>query len=99
MGAAGTVGGGGVGAEAIFATLAGGPARRYDDMAVLGTATLGFALGIDTVEGAKHLRRAEAGAVVGLAMTVPLAILLVGAPVALAIALLLWVARRVMGTS
>jgi hypothetical protein len=59
-----------VGAERIFATLTGGPARRYDDLAVLTTATLGFALGIDTVEGSKHLRRAEAGAAVGLA-TVP----------------------------
>ncbi|MGH7535387.1 MAG: putative transposase, partial [Gemmatimonadales bacterium] len=64
-----------VGAEAIFATLAGGPARRYDDMAVLCTATLGFALGIDTVEGAKHLRRGEAGVAVGLAMTPELATL------------------------
>jgi len=57
----------GVGAEGIFATLTGGPARRYDDLAVLRTATVGFALGIDTVEGSKHLRRAEAGAAVGLA--------------------------------
>src|SRR5664279_3569986 len=40
-----------VGAEGIFATLTGGPARRYDDLAVLTTATLGFALGVDTVEG------------------------------------------------
>src|SRR6266545_6428283 len=55
-----------VGAEAVFATLTGGPARRYDDLAVLTTATVGFALGIDTVEGSKHLRRAEAGAAVGL---------------------------------
>ena len=55
-----------VGAEAIFAPLAGGPARRYDDLAVLCTATLGFAWGIDTIEGAKHLRRAEAGAAIGL---------------------------------
>ncbi len=55
-----------VGAEAVFATVTGGPARRYDDLAVLTTATLGFALGIDTVEGSKHLRRAEAGAAVGL---------------------------------
>src|SRR5680860_1185054 len=55
-----------VGAEAIFATVTGGPARRYDDLAVLSTATLGFALGIDTVEGAKHLRRAEAGPALGL---------------------------------
>ena len=57
-----------VGAEAIFATVAGGPARRYDDLTVLTTATVGFALGIDTVEGAKHLRRADAGAAVGAAM-------------------------------
>ena len=55
-----------VDAQAIFATLAGGPARRYDDLGVLSTATLGFALGIDTVEGAKHLRRGEAGAALGL---------------------------------
>ncbi|MGB8383933.1 MAG: hypothetical protein WCG47_22255, partial [Dermatophilaceae bacterium] len=57
-----------VGAEAIFATVTGGPARRYDDLAVLSTATFGFALGIGTVEGAKHLRRAEAGAALGLAV-------------------------------
>ena len=55
-----------VGAPAIFATLTGGPTRRYDDLAVLSTATLGFALGVGTVEGAKHLRRGEAGAAVGL---------------------------------
>jgi transposase len=55
-----------VGAAAVFATLTGGPARRYDDLAVLTTATLAFALGADTVAGTKHLRRAEAGAAVGL---------------------------------
>ena len=55
-----------VGTEAIFASLTGGPARRYDDLAVLSSAMLGFALGIDTVEGSKHLRRADAGAAVGL---------------------------------
>jgi len=38
-----------VGAKAIFATLTGGPARRYDDLAVLRTATVGFALGAGTV--------------------------------------------------
>jgi len=64
-----------VGAEAIFATLTGGPARRYNDLAVLSTATLGFAWGIDTVEGAKHLRRAEAGAALGLAVIPELATL------------------------
>ncbi len=53
----------------IFATLTGGPARRYGDLCVLTTATLGFALGAGTVEAAKHLRRAEAGAAVGLAAT------------------------------
>ena len=56
-----------VGAQTIFATLTGGPARRYDDLAILSTATLGFALGIDTLEGAKHLRRAEAGTALGVA--------------------------------
>src|SRR5450756_3095670 len=55
-----------VGAAGVFATLTGGPARRYDDLAMLTTATLAFALGVDTVEGTKHLRRAEAGAAVGL---------------------------------
>jgi hypothetical protein len=35
----------------------------------------------------------------GVVMIVPVAILLVGAPVALAIALAVWVARTVMGTS
>src|SRR5664280_1361772 len=56
-------------------TFTGGPARRYDDLAVLTTATLGFALGVDTVEGTKHLRRTEAGAAVGLAMVPQLATL------------------------
>jgi transposase len=64
-----------VGVEAIFASLTGGPARRYDDLAVLSTAALGFALGVDTVEGAKHLRRAEAGPVVGLSRIPELATL------------------------
>ena len=59
-----------VGAEALFARVTGGPARRYDDLAVLTTATLGFALGAGTVEGTKHMRRAEAGAALGL-VTIP----------------------------
>jgi transposase len=57
-----------VGAQGIFATLTGGPARRYSDLGVLTTAILGFALGAGTVEGTKHLRRGEAGAAVGLAL-------------------------------
>ncbi len=59
-----------VGTESIFATLSGGPARRYDDQGILTAATLGFALGAGTVEGFKHLRRADAGAAVGLT-TIP----------------------------
>jgi hypothetical protein len=58
-----------VGAQGIFATLAGGPARRYGDLSVLMTATLCFALGAGTLEETKHLRRGEAGAAVGLAVT------------------------------
>jgi transposase len=58
-----------VGAQGIFAMLTGGPARRYGDLGVLTTATLGFALGAGTVEGTKHLRRVEAGAAVGLTAT------------------------------
>ena len=64
-----------VGAQAIFATLTGGPARRYGDLSVLTSATLGFALGAGTVEGTKHLRRADAGAAVALAVTPQLATL------------------------
>jgi len=64
-----------VDAANIFATVTGGPARRYDDLGVLSTATLGFALGTATVEATKHLRRAEAGPAVGLAMIPELATL------------------------
>jgi len=64
-----------VGAEDVFGTLTGGPARRYNDLAVLTTATLGFALGADTVEGTKHLRRADAGATAGLGVAPQLATL------------------------
>ena len=64
-----------VGAQAIFAALTGGPARRYGDLSVLTSATLGFALGAGTVEGTKHLRRADAGAAVALAVTPELATL------------------------
>ena len=64
-----------VGAQAIFAALTGGPARRYGDLSVLTSATLGFALGAGTVEGTKHLRRADAGAAVALAVTPQLATL------------------------
>jgi transposase len=55
-----------VGAEDIFSTLSGARSRRYDDLSVLATGVMGFALGIDTVEGSKHLRRADAGVLVGV---------------------------------
>ncbi len=64
-----------VGAETIFATLAGAPARRYDNLAVLTSATLGFALGSGTIEGFKHLRRAELGPTAGIIMAPELATL------------------------
>ena len=65
----------GVGVERIFAALKGAPARRYDDVAVLMCATVGFALGIDTVEGAKHLRRGDAGSALGVTVIPQLATL------------------------
>ena len=64
-----------VGTAQVFASLTGGPARRYDDLSVLTTATLAFALGIPAVEGTKHLRRADAGAATGLDLTPQLATL------------------------
>jgi transposase len=56
------------GAAAMFASVSGGPARRYDDVAVLTSATLCFALGVGSVEGVKHLSRGQVGPVVGLAV-------------------------------
>ena len=44
-------------------------------------------------------RLMDAIQLLGVVLSVPVAILLVGAPVALAIALLLWLARSVLGTS
>ena len=64
-----------VDAEAVFATLTGGPARRYDDYAILSTATVGFALGAGTIEGVKHLRRGQAGPALGVAAIPELATL------------------------
>jgi len=56
-----------VGASSILAPPAGAKRSRYDDLAVLTAATVAFALGAGTIEGAKHLRRTEAGAVLGIA--------------------------------
>jgi len=56
-----------LGAAGVFAGAAAGGPRRYHDVAVLGAATFGFALGSGTVEGMKHLARSDAGALVGIA--------------------------------
>src|SRR5450756_2913753 len=63
----------------------GGTARRspkqsnlyedYFEEARHDAAASGFALGVDTVEGTKHLRRADAGAAVGLGVAPQLATL------------------------
>jgi len=55
-----------VDAQSIFSSLTGARSRRYDDLSVLTSAVMGFALGIDTVEGSKHLYRHDAGVLVGL---------------------------------
>lgn len=55
-----------VGAKDIFSSLVGERSRRYDDLSVLASAVMGFSLGIDTIEGAKHLRRSDAGILVGV---------------------------------
>ena len=59
-----------VSAEKVYATLAGARARHYDDLAILTTATLGFALNVGTMEGFKHARRSELGPAAGVE-TVP----------------------------
>jgi hypothetical protein len=41
----------------------------------------------------------DAVQLLGLALSVPIAILIIGAPIALAVAFLLWVARMVVGSS
>jgi hypothetical protein len=56
----------GVGAAEILASPADAKRSRYDDLAVAFSATLAFALGAGTIEGTKHLRRAEVGAVLGI---------------------------------
>jgi len=43
-----------------------GAARNYDASSLVLASTFGFALGIGSLEGAKHLRASDAGALVGL---------------------------------
>ena len=56
-----------LGTAEVFSAAGAGRAGRYDDGAVLGATTFGFALGSNTIEGIKHLARPDAGAIVGLA--------------------------------
>ena len=53
-----------VGFEDVFAGVVGGPARRFDDLSVLAAAVFGFALGASSLEGIKHLGRADLGGLV-----------------------------------
>lgn len=55
-----------LGAEEILRALPQGAARRYDAGALVLCSAFAFSLGISSLEGAKHLRSADAGALVGL---------------------------------
>ena len=55
------------GVPQTFASLRTLTGRVADDAALLTAVTLSFGLGISSLEGAKHLNRAEAGALAGLA--------------------------------
>jgi len=55
-----------LGTDDVCSSLPTGAARRYDATALLSSSTFGFALGISSLEGAKHLRQRDAGALVGL---------------------------------
>ena len=55
-----------LGAEEVLSALPARAARRYDASALVLCTTFAFALGISSLEGAKHLRAQDAGALVGL---------------------------------
>ncbi len=55
-----------LGVDEVLAALPAGPSRRYDATSLVLSTSLGFSLGISSLEGAKHLRVADAGALVGL---------------------------------
>jgi hypothetical protein len=55
-----------LGVAEVLGGLGVGPARRYDATSLVLSSVFGFALGISSVEGAKHLRVADAGALVGV---------------------------------
>ncbi len=54
-----------LGVSEVLAGLPVGPARRYNAASLVLSAVFGFALGISSLEGAKHLRVSDAGALVG----------------------------------
>ncbi|MGH9088561.1 MAG: putative transposase [Acidimicrobiales bacterium] len=54
-----------LGIDAVLASLASRPAQRYDTASLVLAATLGFSLGTSSLEGAKHLRSKDAGALIG----------------------------------
>lgn len=53
--------------EEILSSLPRVAARRYDALHMMLAATFGFALGSSSMEGTKHLKRIDAGALIGLA--------------------------------
>ncbi len=55
-----------LGVDEVLAAVPSGPSRRYDAASLVLSSCFGFALGISSLEGAKHLRSADAGAIVGL---------------------------------
>ena len=55
-----------LGVAGVLAGLPAGAARRYDTAGLMLSSVFGFALGISSLEGAKHLRVADAGALIGL---------------------------------
>ncbi len=54
-----------VDAGAVFSACAGGPGRRYDQVAVVLASTFAFALGSSSLEGCKHLLARDAGLLIG----------------------------------
>ena len=55
-----------LGADDVLSSLPAVAARRYDATSLVLGSAFGFVLGISSLEGAKHLRVADAGALVGL---------------------------------
>ncbi len=55
-----------LGADEVLAALPAGAARHRDACSLVLSTTLAFALGTSSLEGAKHLRQVDAGALVGV---------------------------------